>query len=111
MGWKEDLHRLDACFDRAALADYIGVSVSWINKAFHDGRSTSAEYRWKVREALERLKGEHAAAHEVAIYALQQADQLRQADSMQEVEDILDRTVPMLEYKAEGLMDDVTDET
>jgi len=108
MGWKQDLHRLKQSFGRQGASDYIGVSVHFVD---HYTKETSDSIpdeskKWKVREAMERLRAEHQVADEVVLYALQQAEQLRNADSMDEIEDILDRTVPMLRYKAEGLLEE-----
>ena len=68
-------------------------------------KSVSAELKRNARQEIERLLRDHLAAHEVGIYAIQMGHQLRKADSEDRRDEILRRCVPVLEQKAEALMD------
>lgn len=105
MGWKDDLHRLDQSFPRAELADRLGLSQRKIGMALSGASDLSVYERWRVREEMERLRAEHSIAQEVAVYALQMAYQLRDAPKERR-DKILERCVPILEHKIEGLTDD-----
>jgi hypothetical protein len=102
MGWKQDLRRLDASFPRGVLSKKLGISSQRIGIALAGKSNLDTDEKWRIRKQMEKLRGEHAAAHEVAIYALQMAYQLCEADE-EEREKVLDRCVPMLEYKIEAL--------
>jgi len=65
--------------------------------------SVSADLRRKARREIRRLRRDHIAAHEVAIYALQMSHQLRDAESEDRRDEILRRCVPVLEQKTERL--------
>jgi len=105
MTWKKALQRLDLCYGRVVLADQLGVSSRDITMALNGtAKSVSADLKRNARKEIERLRRDHVAAHEVGIYALQMAYQMRDAESKNRRDEILRRCVPVLEQKAERLM-------
>ena len=104
MTWKKALQRLDLCYDRVVLADQLGVRQRDVTMALNGtAKSVTTDLKRSARREIERLRRDHVAAHEVGIYALQMAHQLRDADSEDRREEVLQRCVPFLEHKVEGL--------
>jgi hypothetical protein len=103
MSWKQDLRKLDACYDRSDLADLLGASQTKVTGALTGTRTPSPKLKRRIFAEMKRLRGDHVAGHEVAVYALQMAYQLRDADTRERRDEILRRCVPLLEHKAEGL--------
>jgi len=105
MTWQKALQRLDLCYDRGVLADRLGVSHRDITMALRGtAKSVSPKLKRNARREIERLRRDHIAAHDLGIYALQMAYQLRDAGSTERRDEILRRCVPVLEQKAESLM-------
>jgi len=106
MKWQKALQHLDLRYDRDVLADRLGVRQRDITMALNGtAKNVSAQLKRRARQENERLRDEHVAADEVGIYALQMAYQLRDAESEERRDEILRRCVPVLEHKAEALMD------
>jgi peroxiredoxin family protein len=63
----------------------------------------SAKLKRNARREIERLRRDHVAAHDLGIYALQMAYQIRDAESEDRRDEILRRCVPFLEQKVEEL--------
>ena len=106
MKWQKALQHLDSCYDRGVLADRLGIRKRNITMALAGtAKSVSARLKRSARREIQRLQREHVAAGEVAIYALQMSYQLRDAESEERRDEILRRCVPILEQKAEALMD------
>jgi hypothetical protein len=104
MSWKQALCQLDTCYDRDVLVDKLGASHREIAMALNGtADSVRPEVKRRVRDEIKRMKGDHTAAHEVGVYALQTLYQLRDAESEEIREEILRRCVPLLEHKVEGL--------
>jgi hypothetical protein len=66
-------------------------------------KSVSSDLKREARREIERLRRDHVAAHDLGIYALQMAHQLRDAESEDRRDEILRRCVPFLEQKVEEL--------
>jgi imidazoleglycerol phosphate synthase glutamine amidotransferase subunit HisH len=106
MTWKKALQRLTLCYDRVVLADQLEVSHRDITMALRGtAKNVNAQLKRNARKEVERLRRDHVAAHEVAIYAIQMGYQLRDADSEERRDEILRRCLPVLERKSEQLMD------
>ena len=104
MTWQKALQRLDLCYDRGVLADRLGVSHRDITMALRGtAKSVSAELKRNARREIQRLRRDHVAAHEVAIYAIQMAHELRDAGSEDRRDEILRCCLPILERKTEQL--------
>ena len=104
MTWQKALQRLDLCYDRGVLAERLGVSHRDITMALRgSAKSVSAKLKRNARQEIERLRRDHVAAHDLGIYALQMAHQLRDAESEDRRDEILRRCVPFLERKVEEL--------
>jgi len=104
MTWQKALQRLDLCYDRVVLADQLGVSSRDITMALNGtAKSVSTDLKRNARREIERLRRDHVVAHEVLIYAVQMAHELRDAESEDRRDEILRRCVPFLERKAEKL--------
>jgi len=104
MTWKKALHRLDSCYDRGVLARRLEVTPRAIAMALAGtAKRVSADLKRNARREMELLRSDHIAAHDLGIYALQMAYQLRDAESEELRDEILRRCVPLLERKTERL--------
>jgi len=102
MKWQTALQRLDLCYDRVVLADQLRVSTRDITMALNGtAKNVSAQLKRNARREIERLRRDHIAAHDLGIYALQMAHELRDAGSEDRRDEILRRCVPFLERKVE----------
>lgn len=101
---RKALHRLTESYPLEVLADRLQRSTRWVTMVKNDNAVMSPDEEWRVREELEKLQGEHVAAHELGIYAIQMVGQIRRANTKDEVDDFLDDVVPALEKKVQGLM-------
>jgi hypothetical protein len=66
-------------------------------------KSVSGKLKRNARKEVKRLQRDHVAAHDLGIYALQMAYELRDAESKDDRDEILRRCVPFLEQKVEEL--------
>ena len=106
MKWEKALRHLDLRFDRDVLADRLGVDQRNVTMALSGkAKNVSAKLKQRARQENERLCREHVVADETVIYALQMGYQLRDAESEERRDEILRRCIPILEQKAEALMD------
>jgi len=90
MSWKQDLRKLDACYDRGDLADLLGASQAKVTGALTGTRTPGPKLKRRIVAEMERMRSDHTVGHEVAVYALQLAYQLRDADTRERRDEILE---------------------
>jgi hypothetical protein len=104
MKWKKALQRLDLCYDRGVLADQLEVPCRNVTMALSGkAKNVSPKLKRNARREIERLRRDHVAAHDLGIYALQMAHELRDAEGEDRRDEILRRCVPFLEQKVEEI--------
>lgn len=95
--WRTDFERLQECYSSyAALADQLGVSRSMVQKVAKGTEEAGEDFREAVREHREQIQAEHTIARSMDATFQQAMTHLRGADTMDEVDEILDRTEEIL---------------
>jgi hypothetical protein len=82
----------------------LGVEQRTITMAL-SGKAKNVSAKLRARQENERICREHVAADEAVIYALQMTYQLRDAESEERRDEIFRPCTPILEQKADALMD------
>lgn len=106
MSWLKDLQRLDLCYpNRKRLAEDLNVTTTWVARVLNKVRKPDAEKKKKIRNLVARIKEENKLGGDAMTYSLQLIEKLNACDNIHEVEEVLSRAKPVIEKKANRLLE------